>query len=245
MAENEIFKKEVIENIKSLGEDASLQKLGIKFIVDTLDKKYSYNFSWLGRPIIQFPQDMVAMQEIIWDVKPDLLIETGIAHGGSLVFYASIMEIIGKGEVLGIDIGIRPHNRIEIEKHPMYKRIHMLEGSSVSSEIIKQVTEFAKGKDKIMVVLDSDHTHDHVLKELELYSPFVSMDSYMVVFDTVIEDLADLGVDFPDKPWHKGNNPKTAVMEFLKKNDNFNIDKNIQHKLVITATTDGYLKRVR
>jgi len=167
----EQFDEEKRMNIKSLGEDHSLKNLGIKFLVDSADKKYSYNFSWLGRPIIQLPQDMIAMQEIIWNTKPDLLIETGIAHGGSLIFYASLFEIIGKGQVVGIDIDIRPHNRKEIEKHPLYKRIKMIEGSSVSPEIIKKVSEYSKGKERIMVVLDSNHTHEHVFKELELYSP--------------------------------------------------------------------------
>ena len=184
------------------------------------------------------------MQELIWNVKPDFIIETGIAHGGSLIFSASMLELIGGyGHVLGIDIDIREHNRVEIEKHPMFKRITMIQGSSTDPEIVKKVYAFAKDKKKILVVLDSFHTHDHVLKELELYSPLVSAGSYLVVFDTIIEDMPD--DYFPDRPWGKGNNPKTAVWEFLKKNDRFVIDKEIENKLLITVTPDGYLKCVK
>jgi cephalosporin hydroxylase len=181
------------------------------------------------------------MQEIIWQVKPDLIIETGIAHGGSLIFYASMLELLGNnGQVLGIDIDIREHNRVEIEKHSMFKRITMIEGSSVDKDIAKQVYNFARDKKEILVVLDSMHTHDHVLRELELYSPLVTKDSYLVVFDTVIEDMPE--DFFPDRPWGKGNNPKTAVWEFLKTNNRFIVDKEIENKLLITVAPDGYLK---
>ncbi|WP_445241053.1 cephalosporin hydroxylase family protein [Microcoleus vaginatus] len=155
----------------------------------------------MGRPIIQFPQDIMAMQEIIWQVKPDLIVETGIAHGGSLIFYASMLELIGEGQVLGIDVDIRQHNRVEIEQHPMFKRITMIEGSSIDEEIAKQVYDLAKGKSRILLVLDSNHTHDHVLKELELYSPLVTKNSYLVVFDTVVEDMPE--DFFPDRPLGK------------------------------------------
>jgi cephalosporin hydroxylase len=243
MRPNEIFRKECIERIRSYKKNHNLVKAAAAFTRESTLPKYSYNFSWLGRPIIQYPQDIVAMQEIIWKVRPDLIIETGIAHGGSLIFYASILELLGKGEVLGIDIDIRKHNRKAIEKHPMFKRISMLEGSSVSEDIIKQVRKIAKKKKSVLVVLDSNHTHEHVSKELQLYSPFVTKGSYMVVFDTVIENLPCNF--FPDRPWGKGNNPKTAVKEFLKHNNNFVIDKDIEHKLLITVAPDGYLKRER
>jgi cephalosporin hydroxylase len=198
----------------------------------------------MGRPIIQFPQDILAMQEIIWKVKPDLIIETGIAHGGSLIFYASMLELIGEnGQILGIDIDIREHNRVEIEKHSMFKHITMMQGSSIDEEVAQKVYEFAKGKQRVIVVLDSNHTHDHVLKELELYSSLVTNNSYLVVFDTVVEDMPD--DFFPDRPWGKGNNPKTAVWEFLKTNDRFQIDKDIEAKLLVTVAPDGYLKCVK
>jgi cephalosporin hydroxylase len=212
------------------------------WMLASVKEKYSYNFKWLGRPIIQYPQDIIAMQEIIWEVKPDLIIETGIAHGGSIIFSASMMELLGgNGHVLGIDIDIRQHNRIEIEKHPMFKRITMFEGSSIDSEMRKRVYEFAKPYQTIMVCLDSNHTHAHVLEELKLYAPLVTKGSYCVVFDTCIEDLP--AGSFPDRPWDKGNNPKTAVCEFLKTHSEFELDKFIENKLLITAAPDGFLRR--
>lgn len=184
------------------------------------------------------------MQEIIWNVKPDLIIETGIAHGGSLIFYASMLELLGgDGKVLGIDIDIREHNRREIEKHPMFKRITMIEGSSVDKTVVETVRKYAQGKKRVLVCLDSLHTHDHVLQELEAYSSLVTIGSYCVVFDTIVEDLPD---EFSaDRPWGKGNNPKTAIWEFLKQNDRFVIDKKIENKLLITVAPNGYLKCVK
>jgi len=174
---------------------------------------------------------------------PDLIIETGIAHGGSIIYYASILELIGKGEVLGIDIDIREHNRKEIEQHPMSKRINMLQGSAISDEIIEQVKTYAAGKKIVMVCLDSNHTHDHVLKELQLYAPFVTVGSYLVAFDTIVEDLpADL---YKDRPWSIGDNPKTAVYEFLKSNHDFVINKEVDNKLLVSVAPDGYLKRIK
>jgi cephalosporin hydroxylase len=240
----EKFRQECLERIKANGKNDTLNSAARSFVRESTLPKYSYNFTWLGRPIIQFPQDIMAMQELIWKVKPDLIIETGIAHGGSLIFYASMLELLGgDGRVLGIDIDIREHNRLEIEKHPMYKRIDMIEGSSIDEDVAKQVHDFARDKKQILVVLDSMHTHDHVLKELELYSPLVTKGSYCVVFDTVIEDMPD--DMFPDRPWGKGNNPKTAAHEYLKKHPEFEIDKTIEHKLLITVAPDGYLKRIR
>lgn len=237
------FEKRKKELIEELGANSQIADQSVKWMSMVNPLEYSYHFSWMGRPIIQYPQDMVAMQEIIWSVQPDLIIETGIAHGGSLIYYASLLELIGKGEVLGIDIDIRQHNRKAIEAHPMFKRITMLEGSSVSEAIVNKVRKAAEGKDKVLVVLDSNHTHEHVAKELELYWPFVTKDSYLVVYDTIIEDLP---ADFEwNRPWGRGNNPKTAVWEFLKTHDQFVIDKSIQHKLLITVAPDGYLKRIR
>lgn len=239
-----VFEREVQDRIASNAEDETLKANAQAFTRISISRKYSYNFFWLGRPIIQYPQDIMAMQEIIWRVKPDLIIETGIAHGGSLIFSASMLELIGgDGRVLGIDIDIREHNRVEIEKYPMYKRIDMLEGSSIDEKIAEQVHDFAKGKKRIMVFLDSMHTHDHVLRELQLYSPLVTKASYMVVFDTIIEDMPD--DFFPDRPWGKENNPKTAVYEYLKSTDRFEIDKEMECKLLITVSPDGFLKCVK
>ena len=237
------YKEECKNRVAAQGKNEELLAISSKFAAETIRAGYSYNFTWMGRPIIQYPQDMVAMQEIIWDIKPDLIIETGIAHGGSIIYYASILELIGKGEVLGIDIDIRSHNRAEIEAHPMSKRITMLEGSAISQEIIEKIKPFAEGKKTVMVCLDSNHTHDHVLAELQLYSPFVTVGSYLVAFDTIVEDLpADL---YNDRPWSVGDNPKTAVWEFLKSNDDFVINNEIDNKLLVSVAPSGYLKKVK
>jgi cephalosporin hydroxylase len=213
------------------------------FIKELAYARYSANFSWLGRPVIQIPQDLMAMQEIIWSIQPDAIIETGIAHGGSLIFYASMLELIGNGKVIGIDIDIRTHNRIEIEKHPLYKKITMIEGSSISQDVINKVRSLINDATTVMVCLDSNHTHAHVLRELELYAPLVTPGSYCVVFDTGIEDLPQHMII--DRPWGPGNNPKTAVWEFLKTNDRFVIDKDIETKILITSAPDGYLRCVK
>lgn len=237
------FEEEKAKLIEANAHNEALMKAAYKFNVESNRAKYSYNFSWMGRPIIQYPQDMIAMQEILWKLKPDLIIETGIAHGGSLVYYASILELVGKGEVLGIDIDIREHNRVKIENHPMFKRIKMIQGSSVDNSIVEEVKAHTKGKSTILVSLDSNHTHDHVLKEMELYSPFVTVGSYLVVFDTIVEDLP--GDLYPDRPWGVGNNPKSAVHEFLKMNGDFVIDKEVDHKLLVSVAPEGYLKRLK
>ena len=238
------FVEERSERIKRNGVNEALQEAARDFNVESNRAQYSYNFSWMGRPIIQYPQDMIAMQEIIWSVKPDLIIETGIAHGGSLIYYASLLELIGKGEVLGIDIDIRQHNRKEIEKHPMHKRITMIQGSSTSHETLRQVRKHAKEKEAVVVCLDSNHTHEHVLNELNLYSPFVSVNSYIIAFDTIVEDLPE-GYFSQKRPWGISNNPKTAVDEFLKMNNNFMADHSIDNKLLISVAPGGYLKRVK
>ena len=240
----EEFDKAKREYIQKMGNDTSLLKTSRQWFIESCRYNYSYNFSWMGRPIIQFPQDIIAMQEIIWEVKPELIIETGVAHGGSLIFYASVQALIGKGgHVLGIDIDIREHNRVEIEKHPMFSHITMIEGSSTDDNVVSRVHEFAAGNRPVLVVLDSNHTHAHVLKELALYSGLVTKDSYLIVFDTVIEDMPD--DFFPDRPWGKGNNPKTAVKEFLAANDRFVVDEDLENKLLITVAPEGYLKCVK
>jgi len=253
------FEKETQKRISLIARNDDLIRSSSSFMEASTVPKYSYNFSWQGRPIIQYPQDIVAMQEIIWMVKPDLIIETGIAHGGSLIFSASMLSLLDSSEaiaqnkvvdpsktkrkVLGIDIDIRDHNKIAIEKHPMSNWIEMIEGSSVDNNIISQVHEFAENFETILVCLDSNHTHEHVAQELKAYSPLVSLGSYCVVFDTIIEDLPKNF--YPSRPWNKGNNPKTAVWEFLKSNTNFEIDKKIADKLLITVAPDGYLKKIK
>jgi cephalosporin hydroxylase len=238
----EQFEFEKMQRIKTQGQNIPLIKAAENFNELSIKSLYSYNFSWMGRPIMQYPQDMVVLQEIIWTVKPDLIIETGIAHGGSIIFYASILELIGKGEVLGIDVEIRPHNRRAIEAHPMFKRITMIEGDSVSKDVVAQVDRIAREKQTVLVCLDSNHTHEHVLNEIELYSPYVTKGSYLIVFDTIVEDLPENF--YPDRPWGRKNNPKTAVRDFIKKTDRFLIDKSINNKLMITVAPEGYLKCV-
>lgn len=236
------FKNECAERIASYPEKTDLVEAARAFNIASNREKYSYNFTWMGRPIIQYPQDMIAMQELIWRIQPDLIIETGIAHGGSLIFYASLLELIGNGEVIGIDIDIRDHNRREIEAHPMFKRITMLQGSAIDETLVEEVKKRAVGKQTVMVCLDSNHTHEHVLRELELYSPFVTVGSYLVVFDTIVEDMP---AKMYDRPWDQGNNPKTAVWEFIKQTDAFEIDHAIDNKLLISVAPEGYLKRVK
>ena len=221
-----------------------MDQLTLDWVLQSAKLDYTYQFTWLGRPIIQFPQDIIAVQEIIWAVKPDLIVETGIAHGGSLVFSASMLELLGgDGQVLGIDVDVRAHNRAAIEKHPMFKRITMIEGSSTDAAVVAEVRRFSQGKQCVMVLLDSNHTHNHVLQELKLYSPLVGKDSYLVVFDTIVEDMPD--DSFPDRPWGRGNNPKTAVREFLATTDRFVVDKQIEKKLMITVAPEGYLRCVK
>lgn len=238
------FDEDTKSDIAEMGKDFELKKLSREWFDASSRHKYSYHFKWLGRPIIQFPQDILAMQELIWEIKPDLVIETGVAHGGSCIFYASMLELLGgQRRVIGIDVDIRQHNRVEIERHPLYKRITLLEGSSISQEIVHAVYEIARGCERVLVVLDSLHTHEHTLSEMKLYSPLIKNGSYLVVFDTVIEDLPeDLLVD---RPWGKGNNPKTAVWEFLKTNNRFEIDQEIENKLLITVAPDGYLRCIK
>lgn len=240
-----VFNKEKEALIASNGTNERLQKASHQFNVESNKAKYSYNFSWMGRPIIAYPQDMIAMQELIWEIKPDLIIEAGIAHGGSIVYYASLLELIGgKGFVLGIDIDIRKHNRELIETHPMFKRIQMIEASSIEQSTAEQVYKIARNKKRVMVCLDSNHTHDHVLAELNLYAHLTSIGSYCIVFDTIVEDLPANYMP-GGRSWNPGNNPKTAVFEFLKSNDDFEIDKSIDNKLLISVAPDGYLKRVK
>jgi cephalosporin hydroxylase len=243
------FNDEVKGRLEANGADATLKAAGAAFIDASTIPKYSYNFSWLGRPIIQYPQDIVAMQELIWQVQPDLIIETGIAHGGSLILSSSLLALNAMcggppdALVLGVDIDIRPHNFEAINAHPMARRIRMIQGSSIAPEIIAQVREVASGFRRVLVCLDSNHTHEHTLAELDAYAPLTSVGSYCVVFDTIIEDLP--AEKFQDRPWGPGNNPKTAVREYLKTHPEFEIDKAIDNKLLISVAPDGYLKRIR
>ena len=244
MSEVEKFLAAVRANVAAQGADADVQALSRIWLREITRYRYAYNFTWLGRPIIQLPQDLVALQEIIWQTQPELIVETGIAHGGSLIFHASILELIGgPGVVLGVDVDIRAHNRAEIERHPMVRRIRMIEGSSIDPKVVAQVRTAAASARSTMVVLDSNHTRDHVLAELHAYGSLVTKGCYLVVLDTLLEDMPDDLVR--DRPWGKGNNPKTAVREYLDATDRFEIDKSIEHKLLITVAPDGYLRCVK
>lgn len=237
------YRAEKRERIDAYGHDDEFRALSNAWRVLALRKQYMNNFSWLGRPLIQLPSDAMAMQEIIWAVKPDLIIETGVAHGGSVVLSASLLELLGHGEVLGIDIDIRPHNRQAIEAHPLARRISLIEGSSTDPVVVAQVRERAAGKARVLVCLDSNHTHDHVLAELEAYAGLVSVDSYCIVFDTFVEDMPADHV-WTDRPWGKGNNPKTALRAWLQDHPEFEIDHSIDHRLLVTSAPDGFLRRV-
>ena len=243
MSEVAKFFAEVQDNLDGLRADASVRQATLDWVAAIAPHNYTYNFTWLGRPVIQFPQDLAALQEIIWDTRPDLIIETGIAHGGSLIFHASMLQLLNNnGRVLGVDIDIREHNRAEIEAHPMFERIGMIQGSSTDAAIAAQVTAAAAKAKCVMVVLDSNHTHEHVLRELELYAPLVTKDCYLVVCDTLIEDMP--AGSFPERPWDKGDNPRTAVDAFLQTTDRFEVDTALDAKLQISVAPGGYLKCV-
>jgi cephalosporin hydroxylase len=238
---------------KANASNQPLSEASREFFKATVDAKYAYCFDWFGRPIIQYPQDIVAFQELVSAVKPDLIIETGIAHGGSLVLSASILCLLDVMEgldprqsprkVVGVDIDIRPHNRKALDEHPLRFKMELIEGSSIDPAIIEQVRSHVRGGESLLVSLDSNHTHEHVLAELNAYADLVSVGSYCIVFDTVIEDLP--AGSFPDRPWDVGSNPKTAVYEWLKTHPEFEIDKDIDNKLLISVAPDGYLKRVK
>jgi cephalosporin hydroxylase len=253
----ETFEIERRERLDAYAEDRTFGSLSSAWLEASMRRKYVYNFDWMGRPIIQYPQDMVAVQELIWKVRPDLIIETGIAHGGSLVLSASMLAMLdmcdaieqgttidprqSKRKVIGVDIDIRPHNREAIEAHPMASRIHMVQGSSIDPHTVERVRQAAEGHERVMVFLDSMHTHDHVLAELRAYAGLVSAGSYCVVFDTFVEDMpADL---FPDRPWAPGNNPRTAVRSFLDERAGFRLDSDWDSKLQVTVAPGGFLLR--
>lgn len=264
------FKKERLDNAATYKNNAPMREAAQDWLIQCFRNEYMHNFAWAGRPIIQLPADVVAFQEIVWNVKPDLIIEMGIAHGGSLTLSASLLALLDYCDaienktmldpskparrVLAVDIDIRSHNREAIEKHPLANRIDMIEGSSISEEVAAKVAKIAAGYKNVLLCLDSNHTHDHVIKELEFYAPLVSKGSYCLAFDTVIEDLPD--DMFPNRPWKVGDNSKTAVFAYLEKLKSqdvkgsdgqkldFEIDYSVQNKLLVSAIPDGILKRV-
>ncbi len=257
MTPEQQFDAERQERLAAYGQDDAFKTLSRQWLQQSMDKKYVYNYDWLGRPIIQYPQDMVAIQELVWTVRPDLIIETGIAHGGSLILSASMLAMLdmcdaiesgttidprqSARKVIGVDIDIRAHNRAAIEAHPMASRIQMIQGSSVAADTVAQVHAAAQGFKKVMVFLDSMHTHDHVLGELDAYAPLVSPGSYCVVFDTFVEDMPPQF--FADRPWDVGNNPKTATRQWLASHADFTVDHTMESRLMVTVAPEGFLKR--
>ena len=259
MNPEELFAQERFDRAKSYANHDKLKSLAHDWIFHSMQEKYLYNFDWLGRPIIQYPEDMVAVQELVWKIRPTMIIETGIAHGGSLVLSASMLALLdycdaaesgssltprqSKRRVVGVDIDIRDHNRRAIEAHPLSHMISMVEGSSIDQSTVDKVRELVSGHERVMVFLDSNHTHEHVFQELKLYGVMTSIGSYCVVFDTFVEDMPPKY--FADRPWDKGNSPKTAVEAFVQIDDRFVIDRGIDQKLLITVAPSGYLKRVK
>lgn len=241
MDDRKEFLEQRAQRLCATGGNKAVADTARKFFKDATEAGYSYNFDWLGVPVIQFPQDLVALQEVIWRVKPDLIVETGVARGGSLIFHASMLKLLGNGgKVVGVDIDIRPHNRDSVESHPLAGDISLIQGSSVAPETVAQVEKHVRAAKRPLIILDSNHTHEHVRQELELYAPFVGKGSYLIVFDTVIELMTPSEIG--DRPWAPGNSPMSAVDDFLKTNKRFEIDQEIDAKLLISVGPRGYLK---
>jgi cephalosporin hydroxylase len=246
----EAYKKDIESRLNQSESDQALKVVKKDLLNQMNWHKYAYNFTWFGRPVIQIPQDTITFQELIWEVQPDLIIETGIAHGGSLIFSASmlaLLELFGLVQnpvAVGVDIEIRSHNRKAIEKHPANKWVRMIEGSSIEQSIVSQVHEIAKQKERVMVFLDSNHTHAHVLAELQAYATLVTIGSYCIVLDTGVEDIDPTAIA-PGREWCKGNSPKSALNEFLKCNSDFELDQFYHEKSWVTSAPGGFIKRVR
>jgi cephalosporin hydroxylase len=202
--------------------------------------RLSYEITWLGIPIIQLPEDMVVMQELIWKVRPDVIVESGVAHGGALVLYASILELLGRGRVIGIDVEIRKYNRLAIEAHPLSHRIQLIEGDSLAEETVEAVRSRIRPGERVMVALDSNHTREHVSGELERYAPLVTPTSYLVVFDAVMALVSD--APSAGEGWD-ADNPLEAVREFLAGNGDFEVDRSYE-RLAVTYCQGGFLRRV-
>lgn len=239
------FDIKVKKNLNKMNRDKKLFKKSLNWMIHADKYKYTYNFQWAGIPVIKFPNDLVALQEIISKVKPDVIIETGVAHGGSVVFSASMLQLYSSKSsfVVGIDIDIRKHNLTRLKKNKFYNRLKLIEGSSTAPDVIHKVKKLIKGKKKIMVFLDSNHTYQHVKDEINIYKDLVTKNSYLVVEDTFSEYFPK-GY-YSNRPWDVGNNPMIALKEFLQQNKNFVVDREICSKLQITETFDGYLKKIK
>jgi len=243
MFDRPAFEAKKRETAQAQYKDEKLQRMALDLLVESDRYGYGYQWSWLGMPVIQLPPDIIATQEIIWETQPDVIIETGIAWGGSVVMYASLQQLIGKGKTIAVDRVLPDDNIEKIKNYPFADRIHLLHGSSTDPEIVQTISSMIEPDDKVMVLLDSNHTHEHVLDELRLYAPLVTPGQYLVVSDTIVEDIP--AQEHRPRSWGPGNNPKTALWEYLKETDRFEEDPYVNAKLLTTFTPNGYMKRVK
>jgi len=239
----EDLEKSKRETAAAAAQNEGLRKTSMDFIVESDKFGYGYQWTWLGLPFIQMPQDMIVTQELIWQTKPDVIIETGVAWGGSVVFSASLLQLIGKGEVVGIDLNLYDHVKDQIMSYPFSNRVHLYKGSSTDPEIVKKVLSHIKPGQSVMVMLDSNHTHQHVLDELRAYAPHVTKGQYLVVSDTVVEDMPKQ--EHRPRPWGPGDNPKTALRAYLKETDRFEVDPYVNGKLLLTYSPEGYCRCIK
>jgi cephalosporin hydroxylase len=241
--DRKVFERARHSSAAGMAEDSRLTGKALEVVAESDRHNWSYQWSWLGVPIIQMPPDIVATQEVIWDTRPQVIVETGIARGGSLIFFASILELIGDGRIIGVDIDIRPHSRDSVESHVLARRIEMYKGSSTDPDVVDRIRDELVDADRVMVVLDSDHTHEHVLAELRLYAPLVTEGQFLIVADTVVEDLPIQG--HRPRRWGPGNNPGTALAAFLQESDRFVRDPFINNKVLLSSSPGGYLRCVK
>lgn len=227
----------------AMARDQALLDAARRVAVDADRYDWSYQWTWLGVPVIQMPPDIVALQEILWACRPQVVIETGVARGGSLILSASILQLLGEGTVVGIDVDIRPHNREAIESHPLAPRIKLIEGSSIDPSVVQAVASEASGAERVMVILDSDHTHDHVLAELRAYGGLVTPGQFLIVADTGIEYIPPQS--HRPRAWHPGNSPASALTSYLGETNRFEPALDVMNKLLITASPGGYLRCAR
>ena len=240
------FEEAKREQSVALGNDDQVFEQSLDLITSIDKYDYSYLWSWMGVPIIQMPADVMATQEVIWATKPDVIIETGVARGGSVLFMASLLEMLGGGKVVGVDIDIRAHNRATIEDHVMSKRVVLIEGGSVDEDTLASVrAQIPKGA-RVMVVLDSDHSREHVLSECRAYGQMVTEGCYLVVADTLVGHITeDKAPTKRSKIWFKGDEPLSALNDYLAENDRFLVDPVLNGKLVLSSSPGGYLQCVK
>ena len=243
MDDRDAFLADRRRNSVALGQDEAAFTASVEAVVRADRHSYAYLWTWLGVPIIQLPADVMATQEVVWDCKPDVVIETGVARGGSLIFMASLLTLIGKGKIVGVDIDIRAHNRRSIEEHALTNLVTLIEGPSTDPETIARVRETIPDGASVMVILDSDHSYDHVLDELRVYGPLVTPGQFLVVADTLLGRLT------PEQTpkaradvWEPGNEPLSALREYMRETDRFSIDEAINGKLILSSSPGGYLR---